>query len=341
MIRSYVRWQWLLSATAASLQFCAPAFADSYARDMFYQEMKHPTAAPAALSGSHGAAHHTTASSGTAGKNGLSFYLELVRNGKKSKVDSRYRFRSGDKVKFHITSNFDAYAHIVMLQGSSGNQEVLFPVAGKDPTNHISRGKDYAIPSVTWLIFDNTPGREHVRIALTKRDEDPAKFLQPQATQQMAMATISPNQAIDPSNGKSQIKVSFKEDIPKPTPVVRPAVGTPPSAVHEAAPPPVAPPTNDTPIANAIPDDDSSAKDMYREDSGPGHSSRPAVHHAAVHHAARPHASYHAAYRPSHTYTSTYRPASVYTPPPPPPETVVLNTNANEDLYADISLEHD
>ena len=125
------------------------------------------------------------------------------------------------------------------------------------------RGHDYAIPSVTYLVFDNTPGREHVRIALTKREEDPAKFLQPQSAAQLSMATISPNPAIDPTGGREQIQVSFKEDIPKPVP--RP-VATAPPVVHEA---PVAPPTNDTPITNAIPDDDNS-KDLFREDSGSG-----------------------------------------------------------------------
>ena len=332
MIRKNIQWQMMIAAIAASFQCCLPSVASSYARDMFYQQLKEPTAAPAAFSGTH--THHGSVSAGHAANTGLSFYIEMVRGGRTSKVDSRTKFRGGDKIKFHIVSNVDGYAHVVMLQGSSGNQAVLFPVQGKDPTNHMVRGKEYTIPSVTWLVFDNTPGREHVRIAITKRDEDPAKFLQPQATSQLAMAQISPNPAIDPSGGKEQIKVSYKEDIPKPTPIVRPAVGTPPAAVQEAAAP-VAPPTNDAPIANAIPDEDSS-KDLFREDSGPGHSSRPATHHV-VHHVSHA-SSYHPVYRPSH---SSYRPPSVYTPPAPPPTTVVLNTNANEDLYADISLEHD
>jgi hypothetical protein len=271
---------------------------------MFYQQLKEP-------------AHQSNI--------GLSYWIELRRNGRMMRVDSREHFRGGDKIKFHITPNIEGHAHIVMLSGSSGKQAVLFPVPGKDTTNVVHRGRDYAIPS-TYLVFDNTKGREHLRIALSRHDVDSSVFLQDQAPTKVAMATISPNPAVDPSAGRNQIKVSFPEDIPKPKP--RPAA-PPPKPVADAAPPP----TNDAPIADAIPNDDSS-KDLFREDSAPVHAVAHASHHSY-------HPAAHHAYHPAYHASSAYRPPAVYTPPPPPPSTVVLNTNANEDLFADISLEHD
>lgn len=309
------------SALVASIQLGAPAFAQSYARDMFYQELKNPgTTATSHTQHGHVAAGHSAPSAHSSGCTGMSFYIELLRNGQYSKVDSRHHFRAGDQIKFHITTNANGYAHIVLLQGTSGSQYVLFPVPGKDPTNQITRGREYEIPKVTWLQFDDKPGREHVRFALTKRDEDSSKFLSPQS--KVAMASISSNPAIDPTGGRSQIKVSFKEDIPKPVPVTRPAV-------QETASAPVQAPTNDSAITDAIPDTNDSSKDMFRNDSVAGGGSNPASHYTrrpATHHVVR------------HT---TYRPAMTYTPPAPPPTTIVLNTNADEDLYVDIALEHD
>jgi hypothetical protein len=328
MIDARIKWLAFASVIVGSIQLSAPALAQSYARDMFYQELKNPgvTATSNTHHGHASTTAHSSAPSHGGACTGMSFWIELKRNGRISKVDSRHHFKGGDQIKFHIVTNANGYAHIVLLQGTSGSQYVLFPVAGKDPTNQITRGREYEIPKVTYLQFDNTPGREHVRFALTKRDEDSSKFLSPQGSSQVAMASISSNPAIDPTGGKDQIKVSFKEDIPKPVPITRPAV-------QETVSEPVSPPTNDSAIENAIPDDNRSlndrGKDLFRNDSGSGGGGGS----TASHH------SYHPTHRPvRHT---VYRPATTYTPPPAPPTTVVLNTNASEDLYVDIALEHD
>jgi hypothetical protein len=324
MIDAKIKWLAFVSTIVGSIQLSAPALAQSYARDMFYQELKNPGVTATTnthASTQHGHASttsHSSAPSHGAGRTGLSFYIELVRDRRKINVDSRYHFKAGDQVKFHIVANTNGYAYVGLMQGSSGAQTLLYPIPGKDPTNQITRGRDYGIPQVTYLQFDNKPGREHIRIALTRQPLETSRFLSP--TAQVAMASISSNPAIDPSGGQEQIKVSFKEDIPKPAPITRPAV-------QESAPE-VSPPTNDTAITNAIPDNDNSSKDMFRNDSVPGgggssahHSSYHPVHHAVRH--------------------TTYRPATTYYPPAPPPTTVVVNTNANEDLFMDIALEHD
>jgi hypothetical protein len=323
MIDAKIKWLTFVAAFVSSIQLSAPAFAQSYARDMFYQELKNPgvtatTHAPTQHGHATTTSHSSAASHGT-GRTGMSFYIELIRNGRKQNVDSRYHFKAGDQIKFRIVSNINGYAYVGLMQGSSGAQTLLFPVAGKDPTNQIARGREYSIPQVTYLQFDNKPGREHVRVAILKQEIDAQKVLSLQSSSQASMASISSNPAIDPSGGREQIKVSFKEDIPKPAPITRPAV-------EETAPAEsVAAPTNDTAITNAIPDNDSS-KDMFRNDSVAGGG-------APAHHS-----SYHPAHRP---VRHTYRPASTYYPPAPPPTTVVVNTNPNEDLFVDIALEHD
>jgi hypothetical protein len=320
MIDAKMKWLAFVSAIVGSVQLSLPALAQSYARDMFYQELKNPgvtatTNTHTSTQHGHASTSHASAPSHGSGRTGLSFYIELVRGNHKSNVDSRYHFKAGDQVKFHIVTNTNGYAYVGLMQGSSGAQTLLYPIPGKDPTNQITRGRDYGIPQVTYLQFDNKPGREHVRIALTRQPIESSRFLSPNA--QVAMASISSNPAIDPSGGQEQIKVSFKEDIPKPTPITRPAV-------QASAPEPVSPPTNDTAITNAIPDND---KDMFRNDSVPGGGGAAPVHHSShpVHHVVH----------------HTYRPASTYYPPAPPPTTVVVNTNANEDLFMDIALEHD
>ena len=322
MIDANMKWLAFVSAIVGSVQLSAPALAQSYARDMFYQELKNPgvtatTHAPT----QHGHAtttSHSSAPSQGSGRTGMSFYIELLRNGHRTNVDSRYAFKAGDQVKFHIVANTNGYAYVGLMQGSSGAHTLLYPIPGKDPTNQITRGRDYAIPQVTFLQFDNKPGREHVRIALTRQPLDSSRFLSPDSGSQVAMASISSNPAIDPTAGHDQFKISFKEDIPKPAPITRPAVA-------ESAPAePVAAPTNDTAITNAIPDND---KDMFRNDSVAGGGGG---------------AAHHSSYRPvHHAVRHTYRPATTYYPPAPPPTTVVVNTNANEDLFLDIALEHD
>jgi hypothetical protein len=319
MISKQVR-RFAMPFLAIAWQACVPVLAQEGARDMFYQELKKPSAAPSAFSAPSPVhtAHASVSHGFTGSRTGLSFYIKLTRNGRTTLVDSRTKFRANDQVRFVITPTIDGYASIVLLQGSSGKSAVLFPDPQYDKSNHVSRGVEVSIPArqAAALAFDNTPGREHIRIALTRSNVDAASFASPQAPSKLAMANISANPAIDPTNGHNEVKVSFKEDIPKPKPQ---------PVVHQApASAPVQMPTNTEAIQNAIPDEDM-GKDMYRDASSAG-SGGGGTHHSVA--ARRP------ARRPTYhpTFTSS---------PPPPPSTVVMNANANEDLYADITLEHE
>ncbi len=273
------------------------ALADRAARDMYYQQLNEPSQSE---------------------NTGMSYWIELRRNGKLMRVDSRFAFRSGDKIKFHITPNVDGHAHIVMLSGSSGAKSVLFPVPGKDATNVVHRGKDQAVPSSSFIVFDQKKGREHLRIAISRKNVNTAQFLKPQSSSEIAMANISSNPAIDPTDGRDQIKISMPEDSPTSN-----AASTTATA------------SLDSPPVDAIPNDYS--RDMFREDSVPHHVT---PHHPAPQHASAHHSTSSASHGHAHHAVAHGSHGASVTPPPAPPTIVVLNTNANEDLYADISLEH-
>jgi len=280
-------------AILSSYELAPASLADQSARDMFYQQLKEPSQ-PSNI--------------------GMSYWIELHRNGKLMRVDSRCAFRTGDKIKFHITPDIDGHAHIVLLRGSSGAKSVLFPVPGKDPSNVVHHGRDCAVPSTTFLVFDQTKGREHVRIALSRRNVNPAEFLKPQSSTQLAMASISSNPAVDPTGGQDQIHIALPEEAS-------------PSLAVSA-------PANDS-NSDAIPNDNAdSSRDMFREDSAPHRSTQ----HTAPHRHATGSLGHSASH--SHHVVANGSHGSSASPSPAPPAIVVLNTNTNEDLYADISLQH-
>jgi hypothetical protein len=137
---------------AAGLIFSAiflsePAHAGR-AKDLFYQQLE----------------------DGTPSNTGMSYWIELRRGKSMKKVDSRYAFKSGDRIKIHLTSNVDGHAHVVLLQGTTGSKAVLFPVKGKDASNFIRKGRDMALPSTSFLVFDAKPGKEKLRIAISRKN---------------------------------------------------------------------------------------------------------------------------------------------------------------------------
>lgn len=234
--------------------FCTAAWAgDTLARDMYYQQLSEPT---------------------RSSNLGFRYWIELQRQGRTTRVNNHCRFKTGDKIKFHVSPNIDGYVHIVMVGGTSGNKSVLFPIPGKDSSNAVSRGNECTVPSTSFLQFDSTRGCEHLQVVLARRKLSNSELLR--SAPQVSIAATGATTPSTPS-----LKVSFDE--------------TPPPGAASSS--------DDTFIANAIPDEDN-ARDLFRskEPSRP----RPRKHHA------------------------------IFTP-----YTTVVNTDANKDLYADISLEHD
>lgn len=106
---------------------------------------------------------------------GIQYWIELNRDGKFSKVNNKYTFRTGDKIRFHITSNIDGFAYILLSSGSRGEQSVLFPEPHED--NKIQRGKDYSLPRDGFLTFDEHPGIEKVSLLLSRMPTDATAYL--------------------------------------------------------------------------------------------------------------------------------------------------------------------
>ncbi len=103
----------------------------------------------------------------------FSYWIELMRDGKRYCCNNKAKFRSGDEIRIHLICSADGYAYILMKQGSSGAHAVLFPEARTGRDNSVSANKDYALPSATWLKFDNNPGTEKVSLIFSPSALDP------------------------------------------------------------------------------------------------------------------------------------------------------------------------
>lgn len=278
-LSNLARYRWSTAGiVCGALLFCQPSLAQTGVKDLFYRQLNSPNEQI---------------------NTGFSYWIELKRDGKSQKVDSRVVFKSGDRIRFHLTADIDGYAHVVMLRGSTGSKFVLFPVAGKDASNSVRRGREYIIPN-TYLVFDNAKGVENLRIVLSRTNVSSAAFLKPDAASQIAMATVSANSAIDPSTGNQQVLVAFNEQEQN---------NGKPAADQEQ-------------ISAFADGDDSLSKDLYREDTRPA---RPHIPVAHRHPGPR---------KPGH------KPPRLTALSNPPPLTLVVNTNPQEPLLAEIQLEH-
>lgn len=97
---------------------------------------------------------------------GTKITIELMRNGKLSFVRPTYKFRSGDKIRLRMKTNFEGYVTVLNL-GSSGGINLLYPVQGRD--NFVKPTADYQIPQGDgWIVFDNQPGTEIVSVIMSE-----------------------------------------------------------------------------------------------------------------------------------------------------------------------------
>lgn len=109
--------------------------------------------------------------------NGLGFWIELERSGKRYHCNNKVKFRSGDRIRFHIVPDTDGYAYLLLKKGSSGGSGVLFPESEEDRSNLVKRGVDYAIPKEASLEFDKTPGIEKVGLLFSRERVEADKYL--------------------------------------------------------------------------------------------------------------------------------------------------------------------
>ncbi len=103
----------------------------------------------------------------------LSYWIEMMRDGKRYRCNNKTTFKSGDEIRIHVTSNQSGYAYILLKQGSSGTHALLFPDQKTGQNNKIQAQMDYALPSATWLKFDEHEGREKVALVFSPNVLDP------------------------------------------------------------------------------------------------------------------------------------------------------------------------
>lgn len=95
---------------------------------------------------------------------GVMYWIELVRpgSGNVKRVSNDRVFRSGDRIRIHVTTNADGYLH-VLHTGSTGAAGVI-PVSSA-ANGMVQMGNDYIVPSSGgWLRFDGNPGKEEVKL---------------------------------------------------------------------------------------------------------------------------------------------------------------------------------
>lgn len=150
----------------------------------------------------------------------LSYWIELKRDGKIYRCNNKMSFRSGDEIRFHIRSGNDGFAYILMNQGSKGTRAVLFPEQRTGTDNKLQATKDNAIPTMTFLKFDNNPGVERLSLVFSGRQVDLERvFKDPH--------TITAFVSADRTGAKDLVPTRMQLSWDEPSPVLMPqAVGS-------------------------------------------------------------------------------------------------------------------
>ncbi len=110
--------------------------------------------------------NNTGATPSATGLPGTKITIELNRNGRLSFVKPGYKFRSGDKIRLRLATNFEGYISLMNV-GSTGEVEFLYPYNGAD--NRVMPSRDIQVPrSDAWIVFDNKPGTENLTVIMSK-----------------------------------------------------------------------------------------------------------------------------------------------------------------------------
>jgi|GEM_PF-436735 len=108
---------------------------------------------------------------------GLRYWIEMKRNGTMQRVSNKTQFKSGDSIRFHVRSNINGYAYILLSSGSRGEQSVLFPDEKTGESNRLESGREYVLPQGGALTFDENPGTEKLTLLLSRTPIDAQTYL--------------------------------------------------------------------------------------------------------------------------------------------------------------------
>ena len=139
------------------------------AKNLFYRQMEQPKASI---------------------NTGLQYWIELKRDGKVSNVSNKFSFKSGDKIRIHVKSNVDGYAYIALMEGSRGEQSILFPDPQFHDNNTVKASTDYPIPGDGYLTFDQNPGTEKLVLMLSRKQMDARQYIADNTKKRVQIAAV-------------------------------------------------------------------------------------------------------------------------------------------------------
>jgi len=141
----------------------------------------------------------------------INFWIELFRDGKTYRCNNKTQFKTGDAIRFHLIPGNDGYAYLVMKAGTTGKSDVLFPNADYGTENHLKKGKDYPIPAVGWMQFDNHPGTEQLGLVFATEKVD----VTPESLQNRTLtAFVSPDESGAKDLCPTRMKLSWDDPEP-------------------------------------------------------------------------------------------------------------------------------
>lgn len=144
----------------------------------------------------------------------ITYWIELMREGKRYRCNNKTQFHSGDEIRLHVRSNVDGYAYILLKAGTTGKHAVLFPDDQTGRFNRISAQRDIALPTKSWLRFDNNAGQEKVSIIFSKRPLDPSA---------QDSSTLTAFVSSDRSGAKDLVPTRMELSWGDPSPVIIPS----------------------------------------------------------------------------------------------------------------------
>lgn len=160
---------------------------------------------------------------------GMQYWIELKRGGQVSKVSNKFSFKSGDSIRIHVKSNTDAYAYVVLLEGSGGEQSVLFPDSRYHDNPKIKASVDYPLPGDGYLKFDSNPGTEKLILLVSRKPIDANKYLSDKSKKHVVIASAKPGSK-DLIPGSVVLAYSNEDDQIAGLPSDKPAAENPVSA---------------------------------------------------------------------------------------------------------------
>ena len=197
-------------AVALGIAFAGSAYSndESGAKGLFFEQLEKPTESL---------------------NTGLRYWIELKRGNNVTRVSNKFQFKTNDSIRFHVRSNIDGFAYILLSSGSRGEQSVLFPDAKGDENNKVDRGKDYALPSDGYLTFDENPGLEKLTLLLSRSPMDAQAYL---AKPQKEVTMIASAQTGSKDLVPARIYVSYNAPRVE-APVFLPATPTKPEKTEK------------------------------------------------------------------------------------------------------------